>query len=889
MESSLAAVQNKLPAGHKIITALEAGLVQDWIRLNRLLVLVEHSNESALLVFNSTNGESTELERIIPIDTEFKSELETVDSSIVTTDVFVKLTRKRLHLLFQMMPGFKANKFVDELVKATDAANKKCGTPDFSWIDSYQPLKTGSQCNSAVTTPSEEKKGLPHINSQKDTLNDDLHDLSVVDLTPSTPDVTAHRPSIASGGATPIAARESVVHYQMALREEAYTDMKQIRVLLGTFNVNGQPPLTGLADWLAVDNHPPDIYAVGFQELDLSKEAFLFNETPREDEWLRAVIRGLHPGAKYRKVKLVRLVGMMLIVFIQEKHFAYVRAIAADTVGTGLMGKMGNKGGVAIRFELHNSSLCFVNSHLAAHVEEVERRNQDYMDICNRLVFSSSFPSKTIKDHETVFWIGDLNYRLTSDLEMHTVKELLEEQDYASLLNYDQFKHQHAARKIFVGYQEGEIQFRPSYKYDPGTDNWDTSEKNRAPAWCDRILWKGEHVSVKDYRSHPTLRMSDHKPVSAVLDCGIKIIDTVRYRKIYEEVMKKLDKLENEFLPQVSVDSTEFIFDQVSFNESITRVLTVANTGQVPVQYEFIKKNRDASYCKPWLSAEPCAGFLMPGENSYIVFEVLVDKNTAWSLNCGSDTLYDILVLHLVGGKDIFITVSGQYQKSCFGCSIEALIHLHQPISQVKAEVICELEKMAYPLVDARKDCDSEQPLLAVPKELWFLLDEIFRRGLDTPGLFEQPGVASEISAIRLKLDTSMPDSLPGSVHSVAEALLIFLETLKEPIIPYSLMQKALDSCGTFQSARTIFTSLPMSHQHVFKHIINFVKEVLLHSNKNGLDAKTLVALFGSALIRLPPATYPAYSFLNLDTNQPQLERKRSMFIHHFLVNDLED
>ena len=45
---------------------------------------------------------------------------ETVDSSIVTTDVFVKLTRKRLHLLFQMMPGFKANKFVDELVKATD-------------------------------------------------------------------------------------------------------------------------------------------------------------------------------------------------------------------------------------------------------------------------------------------------------------------------------------------------------------------------------------------------------------------------------------------------------------------------------------------------------------------------------------------------------------------------------------------------------------------------------------------------------------------------------------------------------------------------------------------------------------------------------------------------
>lgn len=148
---------------------------------------------------------------------------------------------------------------------------------------------------------------------------------------------------LSKGGATPIAARESVVRYQMALRETAYTDLRQITIFLGTYNVNGQPPTSGLADWLSIDKDPPDIYAVGFQELDLSKEAFLFNETPREEEWYRAVFRGLHPKGKYRKVKLVRLVGMMLIVFIQEKHWAYVRSVASEVVGTGLMGKMGNK------------------------------------------------------------------------------------------------------------------------------------------------------------------------------------------------------------------------------------------------------------------------------------------------------------------------------------------------------------------------------------------------------------------------------------------------------------------------------------------------------------------------------------------------------------------
>ena len=33
---------------------------------------------------------------------------------------------------------------------------------------------------------------------------------------------------------------------------------------------------------------------------------------------------------------------------------------------------------------------------------------------------------------------------------------------------------------------------------------------------------------------------------------GMKVIDPAKYRRIYEDVMKKLDKLENEFLPQVT-------------------------------------------------------------------------------------------------------------------------------------------------------------------------------------------------------------------------------------------------------------------------------------------------------------------------------------------------
>lgn len=49
----------------------------------------------------------------------------------------------------------------------------------------------------------------------------------------------------------------------------------------------------------------------------------------------------------------------------------------------------------------------------------------------------------------------------------------------------------------------------------------------------------------------------------------------------------------------------------------------------------------------------------MLGEKCDIKLEVYVDKKTACKLNSGEDKLYDILVLHLEGGKDIFITVTG--------------------------------------------------------------------------------------------------------------------------------------------------------------------------------------------------------------------------------------
>nr|CAI5866899.1 unnamed protein product [Callosobruchus analis] len=646
--------------------------------------------------------------------------------------------------------------------------------------------------------------------------------------------------------------RESMLKYQLKLREPEYTQIQEFTIFVGTWNVNGQPPTVSLRSWLSRDEDPPDVYAVGFQEIDLSKEAFLFNDTPREAEWNKYVLDGVHPKAKYRCVALIRLVGMQLAVMVNTQHYPHVSNISYDTVGTGLLGKMGNKGGVAIRLQLHNTSLCFVNCHLAAHVEEFERRNQDYKDINARMNFRRS--PLAIKDHEQVYWLGDLNYRIT-DLTTAQVKTLLARNEMTTLLRADQLNQQKERGNVLLDYTEADITFPPTYKYDLNSDTFDTSEKARPPAWTDRILWRGKGIHHVAYRSHMDLKISDHKPVSALFKSEISVVDQSRYRKIHEDLLKKMDKHENEYLPQVTIDQTEIIYDLVKFRELQTKEIIIANTGMVPAEFEFIKKLEETSYCKDWLRIIPYCGNINPGEKCDVKLIVNLENDL--------DKIYDILILHLKGGKDMFITVSGECQKSSFTVSMSLLCRINMPILRLSKEQLIQAEK--------------NNLLYSVPREIWLLIDHLYRHGLKTRELFESSALHEELIKIRDWLDHGSLDPIPGSIQATAETLLLFLSYTKDPVIPFNLHEVCIAAATNFQNCRHIIvTRVPDLHRNVFLYICMFLQEFLKHSNDNGYDAKTLASLFGDILLR------------NVDRNsKPQANRGKANFVYNFLVNDL--
>lgn len=67
------------------------------------------------------------------------------------------------------------------------------------------------------------------------------------------------------------------------------------------------------------------------------------------------------------------------------------------------------------------------------------------------------------------------------------------------------------------------------------------------------------------------------------------------------------------------VDNNEIFYDTVRYMEPVSKELIIANTGQVPARFIFIKKLDDASYCKDWLHIEPYKCLIAPG-NSLIFF-----------------------------------------------------------------------------------------------------------------------------------------------------------------------------------------------------------------------------------------------------------------------------
>lgn len=312
----------------------------------------------------------------------------------------------------------------------------------------------------------------------------------------------------------------------MCSRQLEYTIPLRARITVATWNVNGGKHFNSvvfrnhpMSDWLVdnsaatkgcalvdvahhVDKTPTDIYAIGFEEIvDLNASNIVNASSSSQKEWMVELQKTISRDHKYVLLTSAQLVGVCLFIFVRPEHTPFIRDVAVDTVKTGLGGAAGNKGGVAIRLLFHSTSLCFVCAHFAAGQSKTSERNADYAEIARK----ASFPmGRTLNSHDYVFWCGDFNYRL--DLENDEVKELVKQGNWPELLKYDQLKLQQQQGQVFKNFLEGDVNFAPTYKYDLFSDDYDTSDKCRIPAWTDRILFRRRRLLSEGGESHRGLQ-----------------------------------------------------------------------------------------------------------------------------------------------------------------------------------------------------------------------------------------------------------------------------------------------------------------------------------------------------------------------------------------------
>ncbi|XP_060105209.1 phosphatidylinositol 4,5-bisphosphate 5-phosphatase A isoform X2 [Heteronotia binoei] len=307
--------------------------------------------------------------------------------------------------------------------------------------------------------------------------------------------------------------------------------VNEFRITVVTWNVGtAMPPsdVTSLLHLDPEDSNDTDMVAIGLQEVNSMINKRL-KDALFTDQWSELFMEVLSPF-NFVLVSTVRMQGVILMVFAKYYHLPFLQDIQTDCTRTGLGGYWGNKGGVSVRISIFGHMICFLNCHLPAHMEKAEQRKEDFTTILNLQQFEG--PSANgILDHDVVFWFGDLNFRIES-LDIRFVKYAIDNNILHQLWEKDQLNIAKSTWPILKGFQEGPLNFPPTFKFDVGTNMYDTSAKKRKPAWTDRILWKIKGSSISSlpgrsscgilsvtqlcYCSHMEYTVSDHKPVVSI-------------------------------------------------------------------------------------------------------------------------------------------------------------------------------------------------------------------------------------------------------------------------------------------------------------------------------------------------------------------------------------
>uniref|UniRef100_K7F2C1 phosphatidylinositol-3,4,5-trisphosphate 5-phosphatase n=1 Tax=Pelodiscus sinensis TaxID=13735 RepID=K7F2C1_PELSI len=323
---------------------------------------------------------------------------------------------------------------------------------------------------------------------------------------------------------------------QMKNKHSEQPEPDMITIFIGTWNMGDAPPQKKITSWFlskgqgktrddSADYIPHDIYIIGTQE-----------DPQGEKEWLEILRKSLQEitNISFKVIAIHTLWNIRIVVLAKPEHENRISHICTDNVKTGIANRLGNKGAVGVSFMFNGTSFGFVNSHLTSGSEKKHRRNQNYTSILRFLTLGDKKLSPFNITHRFthLFWLGDLNYRVElPPMDAENIIQKIKQQQYPDLLSFDQLLMEKKDQKVFLQFEEEEITFAPTYRFERNTREKYAYTKQKAtgikynlPSWCDRVLWKSYpmvHVVCQSYGCTSDILTSDHSPVFATFEVGV--------------------------------------------------------------------------------------------------------------------------------------------------------------------------------------------------------------------------------------------------------------------------------------------------------------------------------------------------------------------------------
>ncbi|XP_017610493.1 type I inositol polyphosphate 5-phosphatase 12-like isoform X1 [Gossypium arboreum] len=513
---------------------------------------------------------------------------------------------------------------------------------------------------------------------------------------------------------------DSLLRTDLAEKEPIYSRQDNVRMLVGTWNVGqGRASQEALMSWLGSVVSDVGIVVVGLQEVEMGA-GFLAMSAAKETVglegssighwWLDTIGKALDENTTFERMGSRQLAGLLVSLWVRKSIRTHVGDIDAAAVPCGFGRAIGNKGGVGLRIRVYDRLICFVNCHLAAHLEAVNRRNADFDHIfrnmsfsrssnllnnaagmvrllffcCSlafstylfRLLYSSGLPlvlsvaagasaavqttrvtnAAGVNTEETkldlaeadmVVFLGDFNYRLFG-ISYDEARDFVSQRCFDWLREKDQLRAEMKAGKVFQGMREAIIRFPPTYKFErhrPGLAGYDSGEKKRIPAWCDRVIYRDNRSGPVDecslecpivssillYEACMDVTESDHKPVRCKFHSTIAHVDRSVRRQAFGEVLqvnKKVKAILDElrYVPETVVSTNNIVLQNQ--DTSILRITNKCEKDKAIFRIvcegqSTVKDEEDTAEYHPrgsfgfprWLEVTPAAGIIKPEQS----------------------------------------------------------------------------------------------------------------------------------------------------------------------------------------------------------------------------------------------------------------------------------